>query len=384
MIKVILKKIGFILLTLSAVAGFFLAAGYVAVYFGWTDLAGQVDKNNDKYGVMDDGLPVATSTNGSLSDPAEIGKRIELLAAIKAKQEKLLCQINEIKHRFPVNGGKIIEAYEETGSEMVVGKMIKALEIRAANATFSAQMDSCGHEDFTGSMDDILSIGEISSTTPDVFPWVNRDEWRVIKQSIIKDETVIKRASIEAGVDSRLVVSVLIVEQLRLYFTQREMFERLFKPLFILANANKMAWGVMSIKEKTAIGIEERLKDQGTPFYLGEKYEHLLDFSTDDHGRERYDRLTNEKDHYYSYLYGALYLREIMSQWEKAGWPIDDRPEILATIFNIGFKNSQPKADPAVGGSQIMIGNEEYSFGALAYEFFFSGEMDDKFPIAGE
>ncbi|MEN6626448.1 MAG: hypothetical protein ABFD69_09495 [Candidatus Sumerlaeia bacterium] len=43
----------------------------------------------------------------------------------------------------------------------------------------------------------------------------------------------------------------------------------------------------------------------------------------------------------------AVFMLHLLGdQWSKAGRPIDDRPEILATLYNIGFERSRPKADP--------------------------------------
>jgi hypothetical protein len=67
-------------------------------------------------------------------------------------------------------------------------------------------------------------------------------------------------------------------------------------------------------------------------------------------------------------------------QWKKSGFDISDRPEILATLFNVGFEISVPKSNPSVGGSTIKINGKEYTFGALAYEYYYSGEMEDHFP----
>lgn len=39
-------------------------------------------------------------------------------------------------------------------------------------------------------------------------------------------------------------------------------------------------------------------------------------------------------------------LHLLRDQWSKAGRPIDNRPEILATLYNIGFERSRPKSDP--------------------------------------
>ena len=224
-----------------------------------------------------------------------------------------------------------------------------------------------------------LNDAAISKTN--AFSWINEDEWNTVKSAISKDKDKILLASKSAGFDSRMLLSACIVEQERLYHTQREEYEKIFKPLSILGNANKMAWGVMSIKEATAIQIEKNLKDKTSSYYLGEKYETLLDFKTPDQNKERYDRLTNEKDHYYSYLYGSLYMKQLATQWKTAGFDISNRPEILSTLFNLGFEKSKPKDNPEVGGSIIEMNGAKYTFGALAYEFYYSGELQEDYPL---
>ena len=96
----------------------------------------------------------------------------------------------------------------------------------------------------------------------------------------------------------------------------------------------------MAIKEKTAIQIENNLKDKNSPYYLGSNFENILDFKTADHSKERYERLTNEHDHFYAYLYGALYIKQVEAQWQASGFDISQRPEIIATLFNISLKFS--------------------------------------------
>jgi hypothetical protein len=50
--------------------------------------------------------------------------------------------------------------------------------------------------------------------------WKNLGEWQTLKSAIQKDIPVIQKASTDAGVSSRLVVSALIVEQLRFFYTE--------------------------------------------------------------------------------------------------------------------------------------------------------------------
>jgi hypothetical protein len=74
-------------------------------------------------------------------------------------------------------------------------------------------------------------------------------------------------------------------------------------------------------------------------------------------------------------------MRQVREQWRKAGFDISERPEILATLYNVGFEYSKPGPSPRVGGSRIKIKENSYTFGALAYEFYYSGELLKEFPF---
>ena len=91
--------------------------------------------------------------------------------------------------------------------------------------------------------------------------------------------------------------------------------------------------------------------------------------------------MVDYKNHFYSYIYAAIFVKQVKIQWEKAGYPIDNRPEILATLFNVGYPQSLPKKNPKVGGSTIKIHEKPHSFGAVAYEFYYSGELYKLFPF---
>lgn len=214
------------------------------------------------------------------------------------------------------------------------------------------------------------------------FPLAHSPEWIAFREAVVKDKGVIERVSKETGVPARLLITPLVPEQMRLFHSQRPIFKEFFAPLKILGAQSQFSWGIMGIKDETAREIERRLKDPASPSYLGTNFEHLLDFKTADPDQERFQRIVDAHDHYYSYLYGAIYMKEIMFEWEKAGFPISDRPDIVATLFNIGFGNSTPKADPKSGGAEIDLGGTTYSFGALGGAFYTSDELVEFFPIA--
>ena len=212
--------------------------------------------------------------------------------------------------------------------------------------------------------------------------WANTPEWAVLKDAITKDTPVINHASEIAGISPRLIVATLIVEQLRLFNSDRELFKSVFSPLKILGNQSQFSWGVMGIKQDTAKQIEDNLTATNSPWFLGPTFENALDYpaTTTDRDANRFGRLTDEHNRYYSYLYGAFNLKELTAQWQKDGFNISNRPEILATLFNIGFQNSKPNANPQSGGAAITIGDNTYSFGDLAGQFYYSNELISEFP----
>ncbi|HEY4511768.1 MAG TPA: hypothetical protein VJH55_02925 [Candidatus Paceibacterota bacterium] len=210
--------------------------------------------------------------------------------------------------------------------------------------------------------------------------WDKGAEWETLEIAVRNDKEVIQRAAETAGVPPRLIVANLVVEQLRLYHSERELFKTIFAPLKILGNQSKFSWGVMGIKQETAMEIEEHLKDNTSPYYLGPPYKHMLEFETEDPDEERFKRLTDEQDRYYSYFYAALFLKQIEVQWQNAGFDISKKPEILSTLYNIGFKHSTPQANPRSGGALIEIKGQAYSFGSLALDFYNSSMLLMEFP----
>lgn len=224
-------------------------------------------------------------------------------------------------------------------------------------------------------------LAQVSDLERNKPAWADGEEWQTLKLAILKDKGVLEKVASETNLPARLIVAVIVPEQLRLFNDEREIFKQVFLPLKILGNQTQFSWGVAGLKPETAEQIERNLLDKTSPFYPGDKYRDLLNLQTTDTDRNstRFARITDEHDHYFSYLYTALYLREIMSQWEKSGFDISQKPEILATLFNIGFANSVPKANPQTGGSEIEIAGQKYSFGRLAYEFYYSRELATEF-----
>lgn len=215
-----------------------------------------------------------------------------------------------------------------------------------------------------------------------VFPLAHTKEWVAFRIAVAKDKAMIEAISKETGIDPRLLVAVLVPEQMRLFYTDRPVFKQFFEPLKILGSQSQFSWGIYGIKEETALQVESHLRTPGSPYYLGKKYEGQLVFADDSTGTssERFTRITDQHNHRYAYLYTALYLAQIQKQWKDAGHPINTKPDVLATLWNLGFSKSKPNNNPQSGGAEIDISGTKYSFGSLASSFYYSDEMIELFP----
>ena len=214
--------------------------------------------------------------------------------------------------------------------------------------------------------------------------WNETVQWVVVKGGLEKDQAVIARVASETGVPARMIAAAVMPEQMR-FFAQsenREVFKRYFEPLKILASLSQFSLGVSGMKQKTAEEVERYASDPNSTFYPGPEYTALIAYasSTENKDQELFNRLTDEKDHYYSYLYTALYLKEIEMQWKRAGYDVENRPDVLVTLFNLGFAASAPKPNPQVAGAPITIGGQRYSFGDLGTTFYHSDELIAEFP----
>lgn len=213
--------------------------------------------------------------------------------------------------------------------------------------------------------------------------WLNTPEYLSLKNTLVKEKNTLDRVQNETGINSRIIVSILFVEQMRLFNSDTELFKKVFQPLQILGVQSQYSWGVLGLKQSTLIDVENNLKNKYSSFYLGTSSENILNYdgsSTASIDELRFNRVTDEHNQYYTYLYASLMLKQIEKQWKNAGFNISNRPEILATLYNIGLSHSKPNANPQVGGAEIDIGNEKYSFGRLAYEFYYSNELLDIYP----
>lgn len=338
-----------------AIIGLFFTGSAAAIYFGWTKDGGAVDINDRHFQGME-------YNQAFKADSVTIVK----------KRYEAMHRILLLNEHYPKNAQHILTALEQSGNEREVLRMLDAVDMQLRNnSRYMAKVEA-----YKRTKNKKSGTSNIS-----VFEWMNISEWSDFKIAVAKDKELIDSVARLTGVESRLIVACLVGEQIRLFNSNREIYKKWIGPMKVLSVESQFSLGVTGIKELTAKNIEYYLKNPSSQYYIGKQYEHLLDFSTGDTLKERVDRLISYRNHFYSYMYAAIFLKQVKMQWERAGYPIGNRPEILATLFNVGFPQSRPNAHPRVGGSTIRIYDKPYSFGAIAYQFYYSGELFDLFPF---
>jgi hypothetical protein len=359
----------FTVLYLFAIYGAFLTLTYFAMKFNWTRESGKLDSNNRYFQEMHD------KYNQSF--------KVDSVSMVKHRYE-VMQRIIVLNDFFPVNAQHILTAYQDTKDEKLALQMLDAADLRLRkNKKYQRAKQKIQVS---------KNKTQEETTGLSVFEWMNINEWKYFTEAVAKDKIYIDSAAAASGVEARIIVSCLVGEQVRLFNSRREKFKGFITPLKSLALETNLSYGVTGIKENTALKIERYLKDATSAYYLGADHENILDFDSitnynnglNDTMNVRLQRLVQFKNHYYSYLYAALFVKQIKTQWEKAGFPIDDRPEILASLFNLGYQKSKPKKNPGVGGSVFKINESEYTFGSVAFEFYYSGELAELFPFAKE
>jgi len=349
---------------LAGVAAFLILTA-LAVKFKWTNDSGDVDINNRYYEDI-----ASQYGNESKKDSATI-----------ARDEYIMFQRLGVLSRFYPHNAKVIsEAYQHEKNVYTALRMLDAVSILLRD-----------NKQFMREMKDVNKKAKFNSGS--VYAWSNYTVWKQFCNTIIKDKRAIDSVSRLTGVESRIIVMCVVGEQLRMFNSGREKFKQYVYPYSRLILPSNRGYGVSGILEHTALRIESTLFNEKDPFYPGDYFQQTINVrdsfpevindSISAHKHKTIQRLIKGGDHYYSYLYTAYLMRQFQAHWEKNKFDLSNRPEILGTLFNLGYQKSKPKKNPEVGGSTFKIGEKDYTFGGLCFEFYYSGEMQDAFPITG-
>lgn len=360
----ILRIIYNICLYLLAGFGAFLILTALAVKFKWTNEKGSVDVNNRYFSRLAD----------------KYGKDLRSKQRNFDAEENLLLQkIGLLAKYEPIDALKISSAYHQSNDLQIAQRMFDATVLLLKD-----------NKDFQQELRELKAKKDQKS----LFEFSNYSVWKTFCDAVRKDKAAIDSASRITGVESRLIVMCLVGEQVRMFNANRERFKQYVYPFSSVILPRNRGYGVTSILEHTALRIERQLIDKNSKFYPGDYFYKCLNTtdaapglvvdSIKAHQHKTIQRLIMGGDHFYSYLYTAFLIRQYQAHWQREGYDLSYRPEIVGTLFNLGFEKSKPRKNPEVGGSHFKVGDKEYSFGGLCFEFYYSGEMMKDFPITSE
>ena len=258
-----------LLLFIFAIIGLIFVFVFIAMQFNLLNVKGSVSQRNSYFDI----------------------KRINKQESINSLET--ICKINVLGKYAPFTAVNIYKAHNLGVDDALLGQMINVASNRFLGiASFSKNMESC------------VGKNNVTINIPmTAYAWADTDQWNLMKEVFTRDQEVIKKAAKDAQISPRLILASVIGEQFRFFNNRRESFKGYFEPLKILASLSKVSFGIAGIKPKTVNQIEEHLKNENSPFYLGKDMEHILDYPIGaDIETEQMNRITNTKDPYYSYL----------------------------------------------------------------------------------
>lgn len=342
----------------------FLMFTALAVKLKWTNEKGDVDVNNRYFD------KVASNYNDELDSVNQ--------QYLKAR---VFQKVGVLSNKYPKNAEIIINAFNKSKDARVAARMLDAIQLLLKD-------DKTIQKEFAR----INSL--TSKQSENLYPWAHSQAWKDFCKAVANDKKAIDSVARMTGVEPRLLVMCLVGEQVRMFNSGREKFKQYVVPFSRLILPTNRGYGVTGILQNTALRIEKTLFDTKSPFYAGDYFQscinvndsfpELVNDTIESHKYKTIQRLIKGGDHYYSYLYTAFLIRQYQAHWEKAGFTLAYRPEIIGTLFNLGYQKSKPSAHPKVGGSNFQVANRTYTFGGLCYEFYYSGELQNLFPLTSK
>jgi len=138
---------------------------------------------------------------------------------------------------------------------------------------------------------------------------------------------LIELASKTFGINSKILTAIIFTERTLNYTWEDEAMDN------ILAEAGlNSSIGFCQVKLKTAFWIEVQLNDASAAYFPNIKYKGKLSLSNSP--SEIMQKLENDS---LNILYAAAFVRIAISYWEKVGFPIDNKADILGTLYSTGL-----------------------------------------------
>jgi len=144
---------------------------------------------------------------------------------------------------------------------------------------------------------------------------------------IIERKELILSVSEKFDINPAYLSAVIYTERTKNYDWTDEAFDEV-----IARVGQNSSLGFSQVKMKTAYFIERQLSDSTREFYCGKKYENILIVS-----KTPFLLIEKLKNDSLNILYAAAYLRVIQSFWSYSGYSIDNKPEIIGSLYQLGL-----------------------------------------------
>lgn len=195
------------------------------------------------------------------------------------------------------------------------------------------------------------------------FIFTGEKEGRVLEELSYKSE-IIKTSAERLDIDPRLLVSIIYAEK-RVNVTLVDSFEDVYAYL-----GHNSSIGLAQIRVNTAKWIIDTAKDTSSDYFIERQYHRWLpNYKSDG------EVIRLLKQDSTNCILAAFHIRQIMRRWERAGFDISSRPEIITTIYTYGLVNRDT-------GEEIIPHRKPKSnfLGEVAKKFYDSNKLSNKFP----
>ncbi len=144
---------------------------------------------------------------------------------------------------------------------------------------------------------------------------------------IIERKQLISLAAETFDINASYLSAIIYTERTKNYDWTDEAFDEL-----IARVGQNSSIGFSQVKIKTAYFIEKQLSDSTSVFYCGRKYEKALEVS-----KSPFQLIEKLKNDSLNILYAAAYVKIIQSFWQNRGYSINDKPEIIGSLYQLGL-----------------------------------------------
>ena len=144
---------------------------------------------------------------------------------------------------------------------------------------------------------------------------------------VLANKSLIEKACREFRIEPVILSAVIFVERTENYSWEDSALDNL-----LAYNGLNSSIGFCQVKIKTAYWIEAQYNDTNSILFPGKEFYAKMKKSNST--QKLVEKLNNDT---VNINYAAAYIRTMMSRWEKTGFSINDKPEILGTLYSTGL-----------------------------------------------